>query len=432
MTAVGIIVLISSLFAGIMTPWGPKPDPSIVNSLKNVNWDQRHHIDFYGVLLNNLSIAYPKLCKTYSIGHTWRERPLWCIEISDGDSRHKKVEVAVLGNIHGGEQESGESAAYVAWWLVMNSGTNKTAKKILEDYIVYVVPVINPDGYENSFLQGTRSNFRPVDHNGDTYPANDPYCDTNGDGIISTVYTAVSGSNVSLGLEGKDFDNNKILSDDAKPSGIDLNRNFDYMWARYDPDATPQMGARLSFSSAGPDAASEPEVRAVQDFLASKHIKSLATLHTGEQSVLFPWCYTAEHPADFAFMNKTACEMAAAYSATTGPTHGGYYYMQSYADYPTAAELIDWSYGRLGIYSYTIEVIASGTGQYRWTTLPAAPYVWTYIGTWQPRPPSGNTWTQVWFRTRPIVPTVPPGEQHLVCQGLLAAVLVMFNSVAPH
>jgi hypothetical protein len=50
--------------------------------------------------------------------------------------------------------------------------------------------------------------------------------------------------------------------------------------------------------------------------------------------------------------------MRAAYQDYTGR---GFYVMQSYDDYPTSAEMIDWAYGRLGIHAYTVEVYNGGT-----------------------------------------------------------------------
>ena len=48
----------------------------------------------------------------------------------------------------------------------------------------------------------------------------------------------------------------------------------------------------------------------------------------------------------------TAAEMAQAFQDYTGR---GFYSMSSNEDYPTAAELIDYAYGRYNIHAYTIE-----------------------------------------------------------------------------
>jgi hypothetical protein len=426
--AVSLIVLISSTFVLPMAgnPSNGKVDPDVLAFIENVDWDEKHHIEFYGELLNDLSTAYPMLAKTYSIGHSWRERQLWCIEISSVTSRNVKTEVAVFGNIHGGEQESGESSAYVAWWLVTNYDTDPKAKQILDNYVVYVVPIINPDGYENSFIYNTRSNFRPLDKDGNGYPCDDPRVDVDGDGVLSRIYQGPEDTPENelrnlpmLGYESLDWNHDGILGNDVKESNIDLNRNFDYMWAAYDPELDPVIGERLSTDRRGPDVASEPEVQAVQDFLLAHDIKALATLHTGEQSVLWPWCYTEEDPVDGAYMQATAEAMAAAYSASTGRN---YYALQSYEDYPTTAELIDFSYGRLGIYSYTVECYSGGTRTYNWgNPRPSPSETWEYVGDWY-------GYEDVWLR-KPVPFGLPAGDQHLVVEGCLQAMLVMFDSV---
>jgi murein tripeptide amidase MpaA len=195
--ALSMLVLITVsayLYAvgGASSTFETQAQSNLIQELMKIDWNERHHIEFYGWLLNSLAKAYPRYAKTYSIGHSWRERQLWCIEMSSEGGRHRKVEVAVFGNIHGGEQESGEAAAYVAWWLLTHYKSNSTARYILDNFIVYVVPVINPDGYEQSFLYSCRSNFRPIDKNGNGVCCDDPYYDTDGDGIIATVYTGGS------------------------------------------------------------------------------------------------------------------------------------------------------------------------------------------------------------------------------------------------
>ena len=70
----------------------------------------------------------------------------------------------MFGNIHGGEQQSGQSAAYTAWWLATQYGKDPAATKILNKYNVYIVPLINPDGYDWSFYVSTRQNMRPTDN----------------------------------------------------------------------------------------------------------------------------------------------------------------------------------------------------------------------------------------------------------------------------
>ncbi|MGE5632067.1 MAG: M14 family zinc carboxypeptidase [Caulobacteraceae bacterium] len=396
-----------------------------------INWDVRHHFSFYEDMLKGLAEQYPDIAKTYSIGHSWYERQIWCIELSSKASNVKnKTGIAVLGNIHGGEQESGESAAYTAWWLVNNYSNDKEVKKILDNYTICIVPVINPDGYEQSFVYNNRSNLRPTDNNKDGKVFSDPYKDTNGDGFIAEVYKGAKDSaekdRVFIGMESPDWDKNGKPGDDPKSSGIDLNRTFDYMWNRLDVDTDPQLGAN-SLARAGANAASEPEVAAVQNFLITHPVYALVTLHTGIQCVLWPWCYTPEPPADAKMMEGVAKEMAKAFEDTTGRRM---YTKQSYDDYPTNAEMIDWAYGRLGIHAYTMEVYCGGKPVPNGTIDEVCTWnnelpgdEWIYIGDW-------NGLKDIWFKntTRAQMSGLAPPEQSLMVEGAKNAILKMISS----
>ena len=69
---------------------------------------------------------------------------------------------------------------YTAWWLTLCSD-DAYVKGLLDAYTIYVIPVINPDGYEQSFVVNTRPNLRPQDANGNNIPFSDPYTDIDGD-----------------------------------------------------------------------------------------------------------------------------------------------------------------------------------------------------------------------------------------------------------
>ena len=336
-----------------------------------INWDMRYRYEELEEQLKQIAAAYPQIAQMYPIGTSFQERTLWCMELTDADvPAEEKTGIAVLANIHGGERESASCAMYFAWWLTSESGTERV-QEILDNYIVYVVPVINPDGYEQSFVYNTRQNLRPRDLNGDGIPFSDPYTDIDGDGYIATLYRGTADVQPnpreiqSFGMESPDWDGNGILGDDPRNSGIDMNRNFDYQWNRFDIETEQDavIGSN-SWSRAGSAPASEPEVIAVQNFLLNKEIDALATLHTGIQCVLYPWCYRPYDEAvdsdEILFMKDVAEDMAAAYQETTGR---GFYSKSSYEDYPTNAELIDYAYGRLNIHAYTIEVYNGGKSE---------------------------------------------------------------------
>ncbi|MBZ2175142.1 hypothetical protein K8M07_07720 [Schnuerera sp. xch1] len=407
-----------------------KQDSSYTN-LVEVNWDKRHDFEFHEKLLQDLEKEHPKIAKTYSIGRSWREQDIWCIELTSNKKNiDNKTKIAVFGNIHGNEQESGEAAAYTAWWLVTNYNNDKEVKNILDNYVIYVVPIINPDGYEQSFIYPTRENLRPTDHNGNNRVFSDPYTDINGDGVIAQIYTGAKDSEIYereyIGMESPDWNENGIPGDDPKQSNIDLNRTFNYMWNYMDVDSTPVQGSN-AYTRAGNNPASEPEVKAVQNFLIKHPVHAMVTLHTGIQCVLYPWCYTDEEPEDAEFLKKVSTEMAKAFEKATGRKS---YVKQSFDDYPTSAEMIDWTYGRLGIHSYTMEIYRPGKPvedgaieeQCTWgNELPEDE--WIYMGNW-------NGMEDIWFRntSKAQMVGVAPPEQSLMLKGTKNAILKMIEN----
>lgn len=431
-------------------------NPENVPQNLEIDWNTRYHYDELEDQVAEMAAAYPELTEQYSIGTTWQERDLWCLEITNKDiPAEEKTGIGVFGNIHGGEREAASSAMYFAWWTLLNSDT-EYVQNILDNYIIYLIPSINPDGYEQSFVINTRQNLRPRDLNGDGIMFSDPYNDIDGDGYIADLYSGTADMTPTsvrelpegmkkFGTESSDWDGNGILGDDPRNSGIDMNRTFDYQWGRYDIETANNdnpIGGITSTVITG--AALEPEVQAIQKFMQTHEMNALVALHTGEQSVLYPWCYraydeTEEKDADLPLMADIAANMATAAAETTGRD---FYSMSSHEDYPTSAELIDYAFGKFNIHAYTIEVYAGGEGEYRWgNTLPEAKWVFytqdelTEMGVDVENLTNadGDKLAEdegLWFYTsssNQMVDKVPEGQDILV-QGIKDAILVMIES----
>ncbi len=133
-------------------------------------------------------------------------------------------------------------------------------KSIVENLNIYVVPMLNPEGYE--YARGTDKFWRK--NRADPPPVIPPEC--------------VSQDNI----------------------GVDINRNFDIAWEitnYYSPDALKGDGERTVSASSnpcefqvykGPGKLSEPESKAIDAFLRTG-IKYFLDCHSFAHAVLYPW-----------------------------------------------------------------------------------------------------------------------------------------------
>ena len=443
--------------------FGPSSDPAVQNY-----WNTRHTVEQYEELCKYLADTYTQTVKLYPIGHSWEERTIWCLEISSNGKSEGKTPLSIVGNIHGGEQESAECTAYVAWWLASGyAAGNPAAIDALDGYVWYIIPVMNVDGYARSMYANTRQNMRPRG------TGQDEYFDRDGDGKVGAMYVGSSAinppfngslsapqtsryaadflmseitdsNNNYLGREAFDTNNTGRFGTDTKQSSIDMNRTFDYFWTLYRQanassradgytalGASGTWGSNMNSRSGGPGPASEPEVQAIQNFYLFNPPRAMITGHTGIQCVLYPWCYTSERAADYSHMSATAEKMRLAFGRTVSTVRPNvtYYQMQSYNDYPTAAEMIDWLYGRLGTRAYTVEVYASGSGNNSWRTTSGYwannyPARWSYLGTVNDQIGTGNsaetrTYEHVWIYTSSSNAQVgeAPEDQYIMCEG---------------
>ena len=138
--------------------------------------------------------------------------------------------------------------------------------------------------------------------------------------------------------------------------------------------------------------------------------------------------------------------MAQAFQDYTGR---GFYSMSSNEDYPTAAELIDYAYGRYNIHAYTIEVYSPGKSENgdisscKWeNTMPEAK--WVFYSRDEIRDTLGLDPDAItdkdgvglaadeglWFYTSPTNQMVScaPEEQDVMVRGCRDAILTMLES----
>jgi hypothetical protein len=117
-------------------------------------------------------------------------------------------------------------------------------------------------------------------------------------------------------------------------AGLDINRDYDYP-GRTDP-AFQTVEAQL--------------MKSLQE---SVGFHAAIAYHSGAQEVLWPWCYTSDATADAGFFTAAGQRTAQAMNFTI--------YQQSYDDYPTQGEYIDYAYGKSHTLAATFEVSIAKT-----------------------------------------------------------------------
>jgi len=202
--------------------------------------------------------------------------------------------VIVTAGQHAREWIAISSGMYVVDQLVTRASEPQLAA-MLDDVQLFVIPVVNPDGYAYTWTDQRywRKNRR--------------------DGI-----------------------------------GVDTNRNFGHGWGG-------EGAGTQAFEEnyAGPSAFSEPETIAVRDFVQG-HPELVAYLdvHSFGQLVLYPWGDVQAEAPDDAALSATATAIAAA----MGEQGAQYTPLQGAALYPAAGNAIDWSYADAGLHAITMEL----------------------------------------------------------------------------
>lgn len=210
---------------------------------------------------------YPKYLKLESIGETWEKRNINLITISKNiESADKKPALFFTGTIHAREWVGHELAIEFATYILENLDTDPTLQTFLENSTIYMVPCANPDGYEYSRTHFSfwRKNRRQ-----------------NADGTY----------------------------------GVDLNRNF--------PIGFVSSTAPTSNVYGGPEPFSEPETRALRDFVEAHDNITIALDYHSQGNVFFPaHDFRHEDTIDTTDMNILCANMAEEIRKISGREYG--------------------------------------------------------------------------------------------------------------
>ena len=253
--------------------------------------------------LKSLESAHPSIVDLHTIGTSLEDRNIYAVKISDNvDRDEEEAGVLFLGCHHAREWISVEVPFLLARWLAEGYEGNPAIRELVDRSEIWIVPLLNPDGLEYSInvYRYWRKNRR-----------------ANADGTF----------------------------------GVDLNRNYGYMWGRDDQGSSAEPDAG---DYRGVSAFSEPETRAVRDLFLGRNFLAAVSYHSYSQSILYPWGFTDIPTGKDDLLRGLGLEMAGLIQTVNG---------RSYACGPAASslyvtngDLADWTFGVSGIPSYTIEL----------------------------------------------------------------------------
>jgi murein tripeptide amidase MpaA len=269
-------------------------------------FDTFYKYDALTRLLFDYADAHPTLVTVESIGKSFEGRDIWVAALTNSATGAAADKPAFWadGNIHAGELMASTTVLYYLHQLVTRHGEEAQITQLLDTRTVYLCPRVNPDGAELALgdrPRHIRSSTRRYPF--DAEPVEGLTAeDVDGDGRILTMRIPdphgaykrhdkdarlmvarepgeFGGEYYRLMPEGtlKNWDGLTVkVNKDVE--GLDLNRNFPAQWRQ----EFEQVGA-------GPFPTSEPEVRAMVDFvLKHPNIGAAISFHTHSGVILRP------------------------------------------------------------------------------------------------------------------------------------------------
>lgn len=237
-----------------------------------------------------------------------------------------KPVLVLMAGIHAREIATPEIAMRFADWLTQNYERDADATWLVDQHEIWVLPTVNPDGHWYVEL-GTQA----------------------GDGDEPWLWRKNGHAYGTAAWPPTVLDH----------YGVDLNRNFDFRWGT---QGVEWYSGSQTYP--GPEAASEPETQALQQLLGnifsaeqgpqdSEPASGAAggifiSLHQHGELVLWPWWDTDAAAPDGSGLEAIGRKFASYNGYIAGPGAATLYYASGTAD--------DWTYGTLGVPSFTFEM----------------------------------------------------------------------------
>ncbi len=262
--------------------------------------------------IDELISLYPNIIsEKISIGFSLEGRNIWALKVSDNPNINEQEPQALYTGLHHSrEPMSYMNLFYFMHWLGENYETDLLAQHLVNNRELWFIPAINPDG------------------------------------LVYNETIAPGGG----GMQRK----NTRDTCSGTPIGVDLNRNYGYLWG-YDNEGSSPDGCNETYRGTSPF--SEPETQAVRDFVNQHDFKINFNYHSYSDLLIYPFGYEYENNApqeDIDIFIEYGQDMVQynGYTLGTGPD----------LLYPVNGDACDWMYGEANIFSYTPEIGSNSDG----------------------------------------------------------------------
>lgn len=244
--------------------------------------------------LETLASRYPERARLHGIGSSLDGRSIWALEIGGGGTP-----MLINGTQHAREWIAAMVSTCVADRLLSEYDRDPVVQKFVDSTTLWVVPVVNPDGYQYSW-------------------STDRYWRKNRRGGF----------------------------------GVDLNRNFAVGYG-----GGGSSTSKRSNVYRGEYAFSEPESAALRDLAKREKVALHVDFHSYGQLVMYPWMYSSARVPDRDRFAAVGDRMA---SAMYAQHETRYRLVSGVETSPTGGTLTDWMYGEAHALSYTVELRPRG------------------------------------------------------------------------
>ena len=312
------------------------------------NWKHYHNYTEIVDVLLYLNLTYPNVVDLFSIGKSWQNRDIYCIRLTNETDTRLKPQLFFVGYNHAREPITAELTLYFAVEAATKFGTNATITNMLNYSEIYIVPMLNVDGFEAfKHNEWQRKNAHPFDEDNDGLLDEDPPDDEDGDGYIEDLFFDNGTHYWFIRWEGIDDDGDGSFNEDWI-GGVDLNRNYGYQW-----DATCDSGSPYPWAEdfRGLAPFSEPETQAIRGLALQHNFIYAVSFHSGSEIILYPWGYTYTPTPHDSLFKEIAGNLSNLVDAPYGQSGASLYTSSGLWD--------DWMYANRSTFAFTCEIYAN-------------------------------------------------------------------------